>query len=295
MPFLNLPPSARRPELAGRALLLGALLLIATLIYASVFGVLYRIEPHAEWLFGAPGSPPLNIYLSIIDIDPVREELQVHLDFATVEGPYGTHYPGVPARDLIVHVGDGNSIQDIALQAQKNAAPVTLRVSLRGTVGDYPFDVYDGRMTVSATRTDGGAAQPVELTVWPVMSHWTIELQRAAPMLPDDGGISLSVRIRRPPPFVVIAIAVYTAMGLVGLSGLTIGSLVFLGVRRVEATLTSALGAMVFAVPALRGALPGVPPLGGHADVLVFVWVELAVILGLTLFVITWARRGPAP
>jgi hypothetical protein len=52
---------------------------------------------------------------------------------------------------------------------------------------------------------------------------------------------------------------------------------------------------MVFAVPALRGALPGVPPLGGHADVLVFVWVELAVILGLTLFVITWARRGPSP
>jgi Domain of unknown function (DUF4436) len=33
------------------------------------------------------------------------------------------------------------------------------------------------------------------------------------------------------------------------------------------------------------------PPLGVHADLLVLVWVQLAVILGLSLFVITWVSR----
>jgi uncharacterized protein DUF4436 len=42
---------------------------------------------------------------------------------------------------------------------------------------------------------------------------------------------------------------------------------------------------------ALRGLMPGAPPLGVHADLLVLVWVQLAVILGLSLFVITWVSR----
>jgi hypothetical protein len=49
---------------------------------------------------------------------------------------------------------------------------------------------------------------------------------------------------------------------------------------------------MVISVPALRSVLPGAPPLGVGADDLVFLWVELAVILGLTLFVAAWALKG---
>ena len=88
-----------------------------------------------------------------------------------------------------------------------------------------------------------------------------------------------------------MAFAFYAAMALIGLSGLTIGTLVFLGVRPVEATMTGALGAMIFSIPALRGIMPGAPPLGIHADALILLWVQLAVILGLTLFVITWVSR----
>jgi Domain of unknown function (DUF4436) len=48
---------------------------------------------------------------------------------------------------------------------------------------------------------------------------------------------------------------------------------------------------VIFSIPALRGLMPGAPPLGVHADLLVLVWVQLAVILGLSLFVITWVSR----
>jgi hypothetical protein len=57
-----------------------------------------------------------------------------------------------------------------------------------------------------------------------------------------------------------MAFAFYTAMALIGLSGLAIGALVFLGVRPVEAALTGALGATIFFHTSLRWIMRGAPP-----------------------------------
>lgn len=76
---------------------------------------------------------------------------------------------------------------------------------------------------------------------------------------------------------------------------LTISSLVFLGGRRIEVTLIGALGAMIFALPALRNALPGAPPLGVRADILIFFWAELGAVIALCLFISAWARQGSRP
>jgi Domain of unknown function (DUF4436) len=70
---------------------------------------------------------------------------------------------------------------------------------------------------------------------------------------------------------------------------------VFLGVRKPEATLMGALAGVVFALPALRNALPGAAPLGVNADIFVFLWAELAAVLAVTLLIATWARSGPRP
>jgi hypothetical protein len=76
---------------------------------------------------------------------------------------------------------------------------------------------------------------------------------------------------------------------------LTISSLVFLGVRRIEVTLIGVLGAMIFALPALRNALSGARPLGVRADILIFFWAELGAVIALCLFISAWARQGSLP
>ena len=43
-----------------------------------------------------------------------------------------------------------------------------------------------------------------------------------------------------------------------------------------ETTLIGSLAAIAFALPVLRNALPGSPPLGVEADMWVFLWAELA-------------------
>ncbi|MDB5396258.1 MAG: hypothetical protein JWM91_3764 [Rhodospirillales bacterium] len=81
-------------------------------------------------------------------------------------------------------------------------------------------------------------------------------------------------------------------MIVMAFSDLTIGTLIFVGVRKIEVTLVGAIGAIVFALPALRNALPGTPPLDVLADVLVFFWAELSAVIALGLFVTAWARNA---
>ncbi len=94
---------------------------------------------------------------------------------------------------------------------------------------------------------------------------------------------------------VFFALAIYAAMVVLAIGSATIGTLTLLAVRRPEATLLGAMGAIIFALPALRNALPGGAPLGVWADEFVFLWAELAAVISLSLMIATWARAGPRP
>ncbi len=84
-------------------------------------------------------------------------------------------------------------------------------------------------------------------------------------------------------------------MIVLGSCALVVGILTFTEVRRPEATLIGALAAIAFALPVLRNALPGAPPLGVEADLWVFLWAEIAAVLALALLVFKWAKAGPPP
>lgn len=102
--------------------------------------------------------------------------------------------------------------------------------------------------------------------------------------------MQLRFGVRRPAGLQVLALAIYAVISLVAGVAITIGSLVFLRRKSAGSTLMGALAGMLFALPAMRYAMPGAPPLGVRADLLVFLWAELAVALALLLFVIVWAQ-----
>lgn len=81
-------------------------------------------------------------------------------------------------------------------------------------------------------------------------------------------------------------------MVVMGLGALTIGAMIFIGLRKLEVTLVGAVASMVFALFALREALPAPPRLGIRANILVFFWTELAAAVALCLFMIASATGG---
>src|SRR5262245_62118316 len=271
----------------GRIAVLIGLLLTAAILYLGLLVILYRDTPHDELIFtGAGSEPPLDLTLNVLSLDPVREVINVRIE--AVKPSENRPLQTMPAdvRDFVIHVDDRYLTFQIA--ADGSGAKAALEIALNGSVTGYPLDRYSGRLSISASKKGSGVPQPIRLTVWPLVSNWNVAITRSGQAPERAAGIDLDIQVNRPPSFIVLAFAFYAAMALIGLSGLTIGTLVFLGKQPLEATMMGALGAMIFSIPALRGIMPGAPPLGVHDDALILVWVQLAVILGLTLFVVTW-------
>jgi hypothetical protein len=268
------------------------LLLAATLLYIGLFALLHRHQPDVESVFAVTGSePPLDLTLNVLSVDPVREVINVRIEIVepSESRSWPTSLNSADVRSFVVYVDDRYLTYQVT--AEGSGAKSVLEIALEGSINGYPLDHYAGRLSISASKKGNEASQPIRLTVWPLVSNWNVEMSRSDQAAKTKAGVDLNIQVKRPTSFIVMASAFYAAMALIGLSGLAIGTLVFLGVRPLQPPMTGALAAMIFSIPALRGIMPGAQPLGVHADALVLVWVQLAVILGLTLFVITWVSR----
>jgi hypothetical protein len=111
----------------------------------------------------------------------------------------------------------------------------------------------------------------------------------------DPNDVQLTTAIARSGAFALFALCAYGAMVVLGCCAIVVGALTFIDVRPAETSLIGSLAAIAFALPVLRNALPGSPPLGVQADMWVFLWTELATVLALALVVFKWARAGPPP
>jgi hypothetical protein len=268
------------------------LLLTATLLYVGLFAVVDRQHPAVESVFDVPGSePPLDLTLNVLSVDPVREVINIRVEIVepSESRSWTSSSNSAGVRGFVVRVDD--RYLTFRLTAEGTGTKSALEIALEGSIHGYPVDRYMGHVSISAAKKGSEAPYPIRLTVWPLLSNWNVEISRSDQTTKTPTGVDLKIQVKRPSSLIVMAFAFYTAMVLVGLSGLAIGTLVFIGVRPLQPPMTGAIAAMIFSIPALRGIMPGAPPLGVHADALVFVWVQLAVIVGLTLFVITWVSR----
>ena len=191
----------RRRRLLGLSLALSAL--VAG--YAILFADFYHQSPAVETIFEAPASgakPPLDIYLEVLSVDPVKQALQVRLDFATKSESGGLRHLGAPATDMVVEVSDGIDVQDVELQAGQAANSKTLQLYVRGALENYPIDRYDGTLRIRAVegkQPAGGAAVPLRLTTWEEIAGWEVATSRNDPAGGENGGLSLTVRAQLVP------------------------------------------------------------------------------------------------
>jgi hypothetical protein len=138
-----------------------------------------------------------------------------------------------------------------------------------------------------------GAVLPAHVTSWEGVLGFGVRGQEVA--APRGGELQLRFTVNRTGAVEFFGLLAYCGMIVLAVCALTTSTLVFVGIRRIEVTLVGVLGAIVFALPAMRNALPGAPPLGVRADVLVFFWAELAAVIAFSLFIAAWARRGAQP
>jgi len=292
--------ATKKASPTGRVLLLRRVLLLAALLagcavaYALLLTRFDISTAPTETEFGAPaGDARVRLYVQPIEVDPVNDSLRMRIS-VTPDPSLAATTTATADHDFVVRIRRGKQIEHVQIGAGQPLPEVTFEFDLEnGNVRDYPLDRYGSAMTLAASEPDAETPLPIHVTVWQGLLGYTVKARQATAQ--NAGDLNLQFAVRRAGPVSVFAIAIYGAMTVMALCALVIGALVFIGTRRIEVTLAGALGAVIFALPALRSAMPGAPPIGVRADIVIFFWAELGAVIALCLFVAAWARRGPRP
>jgi hypothetical protein len=279
-------------ERLSRILLLVVCTAISAAYLLLFFGsdIFDASEQHLLGEVKAP-VPAVRIYLEPLGLDLIRDSMQLRISVQPASLAAGS--PPTFDHDLVLRLLHDGESRQVDLRAGQSSITTTIELDLSdGDVNQYPFDRY--RAQVSITCVDRQAEpQSIAITVWERLLGF--RLQSSA----DAGGLlgntTVSIVARRNLAFRYFAVTAYGAMVVLASGAMTIGTLVFLRLRRPETTLLGALAAIVFALPALRNALPGGAPLGVLADVFVFLWAELVAVVAVAMFIVTWSFKAPRP
>jgi hypothetical protein len=280
-----------------RYLALSIVLLAAVVGYVALLHRSSESDLAGERVYGAKDAK-VNVYVEPMLINAASDSMQVRVS-VSMAGALDGDQPAVSDQDYTILLGHDETIDRVEVRAHQPAPVITADIDLNdGDISSYPLDSYRAGLwvRVAETPTAPGSqslSSPLHVTVWERVLGFRMHTQE----LPNGvlGGSRLGFEIHRGFAVTFFVLAAYSAMAVLGFGGLTIGILVFLRIRKPEATLTGALAGMVFALPALRNALPGGPPLGVSADIFVFLWSELMAVAAITLLIFTWARSGPRP
>ena len=278
-----------------RLLALGAVLVALTAGYIVMVRQFDVTDLPLERHFGATDKvvPAGEVYIEPISIDALNDAMQVRAYVSPSKSESKSAH-SASERDLTLLVSHDDTIEEIKLAAGDHIASSTFEVDLNeGSVTHYPLDAYVARLNVQLLDGKSSLRLPARVTMWEGVLGYHLHTTSQPGTDPND--VQLTTTVTRSGAFALFALCAYGAMLVLGGCALAVGVLTFIDVRRPEATLIGALAAITFALPVLRNALPGAPPLGVTADMWAFLWTELAAVLSLALLVFKWAKAGPGP
>ena len=275
-----------------RLLIVGALLIALTISYLIILHNMRVSEQPVERMFGASDSgAAAEVYLEPLSIDAANEGMQVRA-YLSPNLSNGKNARAGADRDLTLLITHDQTVEEIKLAAGAHMASSTFEVDLNdGSVIHYPFDSFVARLDVQLMEGKASLNLPARITVWEGVLGYNLHATSQPGANPND--VRLAIAVSRGGAIVLLALCAYGVMLVLGFCAVVMGVLTFINVRPPETGLIGSLAAFAFALPVLRGILPGSPPLGVAADMWVFLWAEMVNVVALALVVFKWAHAGP--
>jgi hypothetical protein len=241
------------------------------------------------------GENRIDVSGRIVTADPIKGDVVVRLEFT----PHGSlaSGDGLLARDLELYVSSATGKNVHEFKKGKRMSPVEAVVEIyEGEPMDYPFDSHSAELSFFFEPGKGGEAGGNESIAMAVEMHGSVaglrlDTEYAKENTPDHAVVEIS--IQRASTAVFFSVFIMIAMWALVIGVISLVYRVFAGHRKIEISMFSFLGALLFAFPALRNSQPGTPPIGTLSDFIAFFWAEVIVALSLLSVVLRWIIRGP--
>ena len=188
---------------------------------------------------------------------------------------------------------DGYAGGTITLRSGEIPPPVLLSLDLSGDLSQYPLDRYPANMTINLRPVVGGQraeiSVPTTLSVISVKHDW-----KTGSKLLQTTNREISVQLTAERGAATIGFAFFEMLVMLFLAviAVAITYAAIVSPKPLEFSLFVWLGAMLFALPAIRGTMPGVPGVGTMADFGIFFWCLFAVASCLIVAAITYVRTS---
>ncbi|WP_239655415.1 DUF4436 domain-containing protein [Mycobacterium riyadhense] len=170
----------------------------------------------------------------------------------------------------------------------KGEVPDVFRITmpLFGDVADWPFDRYrSGPINVQLFSGPGQVPEQATVTLVDRLLGWQVDV-------PDldkaDANAPYRLNVYRSPSTMAFAVLILGV--LITLAGLAffVAIQTVRGRRNFQPPMTTWYAAILFAVMPLRNALPDSPPFGSWIDVTIVLWVIVALVVSLVLYISCW-------
>jgi len=239
----------------------------------------------------------IQVNARVLEVQPVAGTQQVRLTIS----PHGSFANRDGSLKQTINLdADGYVGGSINLAGGEIPPPVQLVLDLDGDLSQYPFDSYASALEVRLTRVvknaDGSGTTkseepvPTRLAVSAKQHDWAVSSSHAESW--EDGAISVELGASR--GGAMRAFALFELLVMVALASIAVAMTYTTLVtgRPLEFSMFVWLGAMLFALPAVRNTMPGVPGVGTVLDYAGFFWCLIGVAACLITAAITYIRTA---
>jgi len=303
----------------GRVLFM--LLVLAMYAGSLIYGYGEREKRSLRLREEVQDSDQVHLSVRIVDANPTASEITARLSF---------HLSGKIAKDAVTPAADVRIILNSAHGPQhfdfpkgRRINPILAVFSLDGNVNRYPIDRHradiwvvmttPNRSPQSPTRTSDATKEPtipaemsgqLELGTAELQSSeqipLSVDLSASIPGFKFSGMINetqareidhIELIVKRANSVISLSIISMLLMMVLAICVLWMAIRVMASDRELDLLPLSLSITLIFGLPALRNAQPGVPPLGAISDYISFIWAENIVAVSAIVIMGTWLMR----
>jgi hypothetical protein len=296
-PPAGAPPQAP-PNRRGRRIAIGVGILVAfVIVYAlSLFGF------HLLAKSAGPLKPPdLNatddtiVLVRLEKLDTVANRLAVKVLVIPQDSMFDKRLD-VLKTDTAVRMDPPNDLGDLQYPAGKSPAQVATTIEAHGDPNSWPFDSYStDTLSAEVLVGQGDARQyiPARVELTGALEGWDVSVQHVGEASqeserPDNVIITLH-RAKGP---LIFDLGICLVLFALPTLAFAVAIQIALGRRKFVAPFVTWFAAMLFAVIPIRNFLPGSPPPGAWIDQALVIWVLIALVGAMALYMVTWYRQS---
>lgn len=266
-------------------------------VYAlSLFGV------HQLAKSGGPLKPPdLNatndtvVLVRLEKLDTTANRLTVKVLVIPEESMFDKRLE-VLKTDTAVRMDPPNDLGDLQYPAGKSPAQVATTIEAHGDPNNWPFDSYRTDALSADVLVGQGDARryiPARVEVTGGLDGWDVSVQRVGEASQDsDRADNVIITLHRAKGPLLFDLGICLVLFALPALAFAVVIQIALGRRKFVPPFVTWFAAMLFAVIPIRNFLPGAPPPGAWIDQVLVIWVLIALVAAMALYMLTWYRQS---